>query len=273
MQQQNKNIEKPLYVAFTTQKGGAGKTTLTVLTASYLQYLTDYSVGIIDCDYPQYSVHEMRERDIKQIETNAHYGNLAEKQFLSSNKPIYPVEPSTVVDALQSAEKMIAEYAMDFDIIFFDLPGTLNTPGFIDTVSGMDYIFSPISADRMVLESTLSFAKAFNEMYIKTGNAKTKDLYLVWNLVDLRESTELYDEYTTLIETIGLSILGTRLPDSKRFRKELSAMNKAIFRSTLFPIDKALIKNSRVGDMIEEIAGIMKLEIHTRNTGITENLK
>lgn len=275
MQQEKENRQKPLYIAFTTQKGGAGKSTLTVLAASYLHYLTTYRVGIIDCDYPQYSIQEMRERDMKQIETNPHYGDLAEKQFSRLNKPIYPIEASTVSDALLSAEKMIADYAMDFDIIFFDLPGTLNTPGFIETVSGMDYIFSPISADRMVLESTLSFASAFNNMYIKTGNAKAKGLYLLWNLVDLRESTELYDEYTGLIDSIGLSILCTRLPDSKSFRKELSVKNKAVFRSTLFPIDKTLIKNSRVGDMIEEIAGIMELDIHIepRSTKISENIK
>lgn len=258
-----KNQKHPLYIAFTTQKGGAGKTTLTVLAASYLHYLTNYRVGIIDCDFPQHSVQEMRERDIKQIETNPHYTNLAEKQFSELNKPIYPIETSTVADALSSAEKMIADYEMDFEIIFFDLPGTLNTPGFIETVSNMDYIFSPISADRMVLESTLSFAQAFDEMYIKTGNTKTKGLFLLWNLVDLRESTDLYDEYSSLIETIGLRVLNTRLPDSKRFRKELSLKNKAVFRSTLFPVDKLLMKGSRMEDLMQEIAGIMNLNIET----------
>ena len=35
----DKQKDKPLYVAFSTQKGGAGKTTLTVLMASYLHYV------------------------------------------------------------------------------------------------------------------------------------------------------------------------------------------------------------------------------------------
>lgn len=233
-----------------------------MLTASYLHYLTSYRIGIIDCDYPQHSVQEMRERDIKQVETNEYYANLAEKQFATLEKSIYPIETSTVVDAVSSADKMIASYDMDFDIIFFDLPGTLNTEGFIDTISAMDYIFSPISADRMVLESSLSFAQAFNDMYIKTGNAKTKSLHLLWNLVDQRESTELYDEYTSLIESIGLSTLSTRLPDSKRFRKELSTKNKAIFRSTLFPIDKTQLKTSRIDDLMQELATILGLDIN-----------
>ncbi|WP_291129857.1 ParA family protein, partial [Dysgonomonas sp. UBA7698] len=47
-------------VAFSTQKGGAGKTTMTVLIASYLQYVRGFNVAIVDCDFPQHSITEMR---------------------------------------------------------------------------------------------------------------------------------------------------------------------------------------------------------------------
>ena len=52
----------PKFVAFSTQKGGAGKTTLTVLAASYLYYVKGLKVLVVDCDYPQYSIEEMRQR-------------------------------------------------------------------------------------------------------------------------------------------------------------------------------------------------------------------
>ena len=45
--------KEPVYLAFSTQKGGAGKTTLTVLVASYLHYVKGYDVAVVDCDYPQ----------------------------------------------------------------------------------------------------------------------------------------------------------------------------------------------------------------------------
>ena len=48
----DKQKDKPLYVAFSTQKGGAGKTMLTVLMASYLHYVKGYDVVVIDCDFP-----------------------------------------------------------------------------------------------------------------------------------------------------------------------------------------------------------------------------
>ncbi|MDU3672390.1 MAG: ParA family protein, partial [Bacteroides caccae] len=45
MNESNMENEKtPFYVAFSTQKGGVGKTTFTVLAASYLYYLKGYDV-------------------------------------------------------------------------------------------------------------------------------------------------------------------------------------------------------------------------------------
>ena len=43
-------MKEATYVAISTQKGGAGKTTLTVLVASYLHYVKGYNVAVVDCD-------------------------------------------------------------------------------------------------------------------------------------------------------------------------------------------------------------------------------
>lgn len=48
-------MSEPVFVAFATQKGGAGKSTLTALTASYLYYLEGVDVLVIDCDDRQHS--------------------------------------------------------------------------------------------------------------------------------------------------------------------------------------------------------------------------
>lgn len=66
-------MKETKYVAFSTQKGGAGKTTLTVLVASYLHYVKRYDVAVIDCDFPQYSIHDMRKRDMDRISKDDYY--------------------------------------------------------------------------------------------------------------------------------------------------------------------------------------------------------
>ena len=65
--------KETLFIAFSTQKGGAGKTTLTVLVASYLHYVKGMNVAVVDCDYPQHSIAEMRKRDLKTVMEDEHY--------------------------------------------------------------------------------------------------------------------------------------------------------------------------------------------------------
>jgi len=88
--------KEPKYVAFSTQKGGAGKTALTVLVASYLHYVRGYNVAVIDCDYPQHSINEMRERDLKMVENDEYYKGMAYEQITRlEGKKCYAVVESS----------------------------------------------------------------------------------------------------------------------------------------------------------------------------------
>jgi hypothetical protein len=69
-------------------------------------------------------------------------------------------------------------------------------------------------------------------------------------MVDGREKTPLYDAYERAISELGLQILKTSLPDSKRFRKEMSSERQTVFRSTLFPPDKHLLKDSNIEKLV-----------------------
>jgi cellulose biosynthesis protein BcsQ len=243
--------KETLFIAFSTQKGGMGKTTLTVLAASYLHYVKGYNVAVVDCDYPQHSIVEMRKRDVEQVMNDSHYKRLAHAQFRNLKKKAYPVEESTAVDAIQIAEQLQKGGPLDF--IFFDLPGTMNTTGVVKTLASMDYIFTPVSADRVVLESTLQFATSIHDNLITTGKSNIKGLYLIWNMVDGRERNELYKAYDYAIAELGLQVIKTLVPDSKRFRRELTEAHKPVFRSTLFPVDKTLLKGSNIEILIAEI--------------------
>ena len=53
-------------------------------------------------------------------------------------------------------------------------------------------------------------------------------------------------------------MLATQIPDTKRFRKELDAENRAVFRSTLFAPDKRLVVGSGLPELTHEILSILK---------------
>jgi ATPases involved in chromosome partitioning len=248
--------KKTLKVAFSTQKGGAGKTTMTVLVASYLHYVKGYNVAVIDCDFPQHSIAEMRERDLKMAIEDEYYKLLAYEQFTSLGKKAYMVVESSPENAIEDAENTIEELKPDF--LFFDLPGTINNIDVVRTLSQMDYIIAPISADRVVLESTLQYAITVTDALVTTGRSGIKGLYFLWNMVDGREKSELYEVYENVIEELGFPILQTFIPDSKRFRREQSINHKAVFRSTMFPADKALIKGSNLDVLVDEMLEKLK---------------
>lgn len=246
-----------LFVAFSTQKGGVGKTTFTVLAASYLHYLKGYNVAVIDCDYPQHSINGMRQRDAEQVASDEYYKLMAYNQFKELDKRAYPILCSSPENAIATAEEFLLNEGRDFDIVFFDLPGTVNSQGVLQSLATMDYIFTPIIANRLVLESSLAFALSINELLVVNAQMRLKGLHLFWNQVDGREKTDLYEIYEKSINAFGLPLLKTFIPDTKRYKKELSSERKPVFRSTLFPADKKLVRGSNLEELLIEVLHII----------------
>ena len=255
--EKNVSNKEPKYVAFSTQKGGAGKTTLTVLVASYLHYVKNYNVAVIDCDFPQHSITELRERDFKMVDNDEYYKGLAYEQITRlEGKKFYPVVESNPQEALNDADTLCEQGQYDF--VFFDLPGTLNNMDLVEALATMDYIIAPIAADRFVVESTLNYLISVRDTIVSTGKSNIKGMFLFWNLVDGREKSDLYEVYEAVIKELGFPLLKTFVPDSKRFRHELSAEHKALFRSTIFPADKSLVKGSNIDSLTDELLELLK---------------
>lgn len=146
-------MSKEIFVAFATQKGGIGKSTVTALAASYLHNVKGYNVAVVDCDDPQHSIHGLREHEMGLIDSSTYFKALACDHFRRIKKNAYTIVKSNAVNALDDAERMIATEDVKPDVVFFDMPGTLRSNGVIKTLSQMDYIFTPLSADRFVVES------------------------------------------------------------------------------------------------------------------------
>jgi len=250
-------VKQPLKISFYTQKGGVGKSTFTTLLASELHYRLGYNVLVLDCDFPQNSLVNMRERDKDSIMHNEYYKQAAIKQFQTLKKKAYSIVKCKTEDALEMAKDTMKELDQAFDVVFFDLPGTANTKGVLSTLNQMDFIFSPIIADRLVVESTLGFTKAFENL--PKDKSVKQELWLFWNQVDGREKTGLYESYQDVINQLGLPIMQARIKDSKRFRKETEATGKYVFRSSLLPADVRLMKMTNLSEFVEEFLRITNL--------------
>lgn len=252
-------MAKPLYVAVSTQKGGAGKTTLTAILASYLYYLKGIDLIAIDCDYPQNNLADLRERDYLLAEKSKKVNEIVFRTWKSRNGSAYIIERSTPEDALAVAEA----YSSGDNpprIIFFDLPGTVNNAYVINTISKMDYVFCPITTDPMVMESSMAFANIVQNQLVTTGQSDIKGFYMLWNKVPSRERTDLQRLCEKFVGSLGIPVMDTVLPDSTKFRKEGQGEKRfSVFRSTILPPDRASLKGSGIEELVDEIIGIIGL--------------
>ena len=149
---------KTLFVSFATQKGGVGKSTFTIYAASWLHYVKGLNVAVVDCDYPQHSIMKQKKRDMEVVKTTLVYQNLLVEQAGRLKKKAYPVIGSNPADCMADWRAFEGKADTHYDIVLFDLPGTMGSDGVIAAISALDYLFVPIKADRLVLESTLNFA-------------------------------------------------------------------------------------------------------------------
>lgn len=251
--------KETLKISFSTPKGGVGKSTMTALLASVLHYRLGFNVLVMDCDFPQHSLANMRERDLKTIMQNDYHKRAAMKLYQSINKKAYPIISCKAEDALSKALEYVEQSTIEPDMIFFDLPGTANTKGVLTILRTMDFIFSPITADRLVMESTLSFTKAFLGLPETDERNKEQKMWMFWNQVDGREKTGIYEVYQSVISGLDLSVMSSRIMDSKRFRKETDDTPNSVFRSSLLPAEPLLMKTTRLDMFVEEFLKIVNL--------------
>ena len=185
-----------VFVAMSSQKGGVGKSTMTVLLAGYFHYVMGYNVAVVDCDYPQFSIKALRSRDTQNVEKNVNLQRMLCGQFDRTGKKAYPVLTSVPGKELKTALPLTG----GCDILFFDLPGTVNSPGVIKTIVNMDYVFTPIIQDRMVMQSSLSFLLALKDFIQQNPDMPLKEIRMFWNRMDGRVSKRLSYQYGTGIE-------------------------------------------------------------------------
>lgn len=247
-----------LSVAFAAPKGGVGKSTFTVLCSSYLHYVAKKNVITIDCDFPQFSINAMRDRDLQQVNSSDYYKNLAFTQFTRLNKRAYPILCASPDKSLGVLNNYL-QNEDNYDVVFFDIPGTVNASGVLSILTQLDYIFIPISADYVVLDSCLKFANVIQENIINPGKSRVKGMYLFWNMVNGLEKTDIYDVYEGVIKDLGLTLLNTCIPTSIKYKKEILTDRQTVFRSTLFPPNSKQIAGSYLKELITEIRGITKL--------------
>src|ERR1700744_3140863 len=137
-----------MIVIIGNQKGGCGKSTLTLLLANYLTQVQKIKVHVIDMDYQQ-SLSQKYEK-AKQLE----------------NKEPYEVIPASL-EHFPVIRELIKN--TDGEVVLIDLPGKLDDDGLIPVFRAADMVLCPFSYDELSFNSTVLFSVVLKKINLDVG--------------------------------------------------------------------------------------------------------
>ena len=194
----NINHHMAKFIVFGNQKGGIGKTTLAVLTATGLsQAPFNKKVLLIDNDNQQSAIR-LRRYDDEQYE----------------GEPPYLIEGMTYQQIVES----IASIDQHYDYVFIDTPGKLdhNLPPEQQEVTKIllltDFLFMPFKGGALNLDATTDYVKVLlKAQQHRVETDRPLNVYGVVNFYKERSriNRELKEELEYLKKHAGLKFLNT----------------------------------------------------------------
>lgn len=262
MQQTTTTSSSPIFLGFSSQKGGVGKSTLAEIISSILYYEKGIPLFVMDCDTTQDSFFKLREREKQAIEESAELSTQMLAYFNKMGRRSYRILKADPKSAVARAEAYIRGKPDErFQLVVFDFPGHAQTREMLELSLEMDYIVSPIEADIQSLVSCIAYAKSIQDLGVSMQTARIKDLMLLWNKVDRRTRYTLIEYYSRYIHEQGLSLMQQHIYAAYRFTHELSMYGlKNVFRSTYLPPVKALRAGTGLDELIVELLDILQLK-------------
>ena len=235
-------MKKPLVIAFATQKGGTGKSTIGTHIASVLHYLYHYKVAMVDCDYPQYTLQAYRNEEMAQVKQSQVLQDKLEQQGIIP----YSVSKSVVSQAVEAIDALAKG---DLDFILVDTPGTLNVEGLDKLLCRMDYIFLPMEADKGTIASTLAYMQLLQN-FLQSNNEEStlQAVYTFWNKFLKAEKRLIYTRTQEKFEEYGYPILNSRVELLVSIKNE---------RSTFFAMPEGSLAKIGLGQLIAEILTLL----------------
>lgn len=193
-------------LCFGNQKGGTGKTTATCLAANALAASPFMRrVYVCDCD-PQQSIIRRRLAD----------------QRTTDQIPPYPA----AFKSLAELQRDIIEIDKQYDVVFLDLPGKLDSshPEDQHTIANflqyVDYLFIPFTAGNYALESSLDYLRAALKIrQARSGSPRPLSVAGFFNMAERSlDDKFLLAEIADLRAMVNIEFLDARLQRYALFR-------------------------------------------------------
>src|ERR1700744_559016 len=195
-----------MIILIGNQKGGAGKSTLTLLLANYLTTVHQHAVTILDMDYQQ------------------SLGAKAEKAKILENDTLAVVVPP---DLKQLPDLLPVLNKKKNDIAILDMPGKMDDDGLIPAIAAADFILCPFAYDEFTVDSTILFA-----MVVRRINNRAP-LIFIPNRIKQTVKYETQAEVEKVVRQFGPIVPG--LPDRIDFQRISTFQTPLILYPVILP--------------------------------------
>jgi len=224
-------------IAIISQKGGAGKSTVTTLLANIFFFILGFRIAVIDADYPQSSISKKRKKELEVITADERLTRIYQKIY--ANKDPYPI----ITTNLTSCANKIGQLKNEYDFIFIDVTGTMNHPRFTDILMQVNHFLIPVMQDDFSIISGIEFYQLI-EQTIRPISNELVDAYLFFNRVP------------------GMHKIDLLLKDLSKhfaffpFYLSSHVCYERAFRSTIFPIPTAKMEAVKLLEFIQRTQAI-----------------
>ncbi|GAB3220149.1 ParA family protein [Spirosoma arcticum] len=225
----------PVVIAFATQKGGMGKTTLTVLVASWLHYKRRIPVAVLDVD-SQLSFYNLRFRETEQMDEETRV------RFNAQNMDPYLVvkgEPASV-------PRLLTKLPPDVRLVFVDMPGNIDVEGYEAALGSVDYLIAPMETSEFSVTTGFSYLKAIRQIDL----LPPERCLIVWNKYKEARDGALVDQLEARFKKHGFESLKSRIPQRDSYQDSAN-------RSTMFVVPPTYLRHSGLKDLFVEIESLL----------------
>jgi len=196
-----------MLILIGNQKGGAGKSTLTLLLANYLTQQQERRVTVLDMDYQQ------------------SLSAKAEKAKIVENEPLYEIVPADL-SHFQAMQRKLGKSRNE--IVLIDLPGKMDDDGLIPIFAAADTVICPFAFDEFSVDSTLLFAMVIGKIN------KRAPLIFVPNRI---KNTVRYETRTEVEKVLrGFGTVAPGLPDRIDFQRVNTFQTPIILYPVILPL-------------------------------------
>ncbi|WP_212768281.1 ParA family protein [Larkinella sp. C7] len=228
--------KKPTVLAFATQKGGMGKTTLSVIVASYLHYKRGLKTALLDVDGSQLSVHTQRLREAENLDEDAQFR-------MEERREKEGIDPFEILSGYpKDVPKMITMLAPDTQVVFVDLPGNIEIAGYDLAIKSVDLLLVPMETSEYSVTTGFQYLTAIKQI----GLVPIENCWVVWNKYKPSRDASMVEQLEDSFVSYGLQALKSRIPQRDSYQDPAN-------RSTLFPMPPAYLRNSGLKELFIEV--------------------